>query len=99
MAKAAFPLIEKMPVNFIGNIEGREITSGDVDVVVCDGFVGNVVLKFMEGMAKTIFSMLKQELTSNTRAKMGAALLTPALKSLGKKLDYTEYGGAPPYSV
>ena len=95
LVKAAAPLIASMPVRYVGNVEGRELTAGDVDVAVCDGFVGNVVLKLMEGFAKTLFSMIKQELTSSTRAKMGAALLMPSLKSFKKKMDYTEYGGAP----
>ena len=95
LVKAAAPMVASMPVNYIGNVEGRELTSGDVDVAVCDGFVGNVVLKLMEGFAKTLFSMLKQEFTSSIRAKAGAALLMPSLKNFKKKMDYTEYGGAP----
>ena len=86
---------EKNLKNFIGNIEGRDITEGKADVVVCDGFVGNVVLKFAEGLAKGMFSMIKHQMTSNLRSKMGAALVKPSLTDLKKKLDYSEYGGAP----
>lgn len=95
LVKAVYPLLEQAPINFVGNVEARDITSGDVDVIVCDGFVGNVILKFMEGMAGTIFGMLKDEFLSSTRSKMGAAMLKPALANFKKKTDYTEYGGAP----
>ena len=82
-------------INFIGNIEGREVLSGNADVMVCDGFVGNIVLKVLEGTAGTIFTLLKSELGKSTRTKLGALLLMPALKSLKGRLDYSEYGGAP----
>lgn len=95
LTKEAYPLVELMPVNFAGNLEGRYITSGEYDVAVCDGFVGNAILKFMEGMASTIFSMLKQEFTATTRSKIGAMMLKPALGNFKKSTDYTEYGGAP----
>lgn len=94
LTKAAYKLIEKMPVNFSGNAEGRDLVSGDYDVIVCDGFTGNVILKFMEGVAGTLFSMLKNELKSSVRTKLGAALAMPAFKSFKKNMDYTEYGGA-----
>lgn len=95
LTKEAYKLLENTPqINFVGNIEGRDIVSGDYDVAVADGFVGNVVLKFMEGLSKTLFTMLKTEFTSGIFAKIGAALLYPRLKSFKKKMDYTEYGGA-----
>jgi len=82
-------------INFIGNIEGRDIPQGVADVMVCDGFTGNVVLKTMEGLAKTIMQMLKAELMSSARGKIGAVLLKPSLSNLKKMMDYAQYGGAP----
>ena len=82
-------------VNFIGNVEARELMMGTVDVLVCDGFDGNVVLKTTEGVAKGISSMLKSTLLESTRGKMAGLIGKPAFASLKKKLDYTEYGGAP----
>jgi len=80
--------------HFYGNVEGRDIGLGTVDVVVCDGFVGNVVLKVGEGLARMFSGALKQSLTANLRAKLGALVLKPSLLGLKKRLDYTEYGGA-----
>lgn len=94
LTKAAYKLIEQMPVNFVGNAEGRDLVSGDYDVLVCDGFTGNVVLKFMEGLAGVLLGMLKSELSSSFRTKLGAALAMPAFRRLKKSMDYTEYGGA-----
>ena len=83
-------------INFIGNVEGRDIPKGNVDVVICDGFVGNVVLKFAEGLAKTLVKLIKETIKDGGfLAKLGALLVMPALKKLGKRLDVTEYGGAP----
>ena len=82
-------------VNFIGNVEARELMSGTVDVIVCDGFDGNVMLKTTEGVAKGISTMLKQTLMESTRGKLSGLIGKPAFGSLKKKLDYTEYGGAP----
>ncbi len=87
-------MLEKAPVNFAGNCEGRDIVSGDFDVVVCDGFAGNIVLKHMEGVASTLLGMMKKELMSGAREKLGALLAKPAFKRLKKTLDYSEYGGA-----
>ncbi len=87
LAKQSYQLIKNMPVNFQGNVEGRDIVSGEIDVAVADGFVGNVVLKTMEGFALAMFSMLKSEMTANLRSKIGAALLLPALKKFKKKMD------------
>ena len=95
--KEVYPLLREQDasLNFVGNIEGRDISRGDCDVVVCDGFVGNVVLKFAEGLADALFGMMKEEFTSSIPATLGALLLKPGLKRIKKKVDYTEYGGAP----
>lgn len=96
-ALATFPLLKKLStVNFIGNVEGRDISQGTVDVVVCDGFVGNVVLKFGEGMANSIMQLIKQAIKdSGFLTKMASVMVLPALAGLKRKLDYAEYGGAP----
>lgn len=95
LTKAAFGLLEKSHLNFSGNIEAREVPLGGADVVVCDGFVGNVILKLTEGLAINILNLLKKKFTENARAKMGAVLLSKKLRSLKEEFDYTEYGGAP----
>jgi len=87
-------LKEASAVNFIGNVEARDILSGDVDVVVADGFNGNIALKSAEGTANAVFSLLKQGIYSSFRAKMGALLLKPVFKDLKHTLDYNEHGGA-----
>lgn len=97
LSQATYPLLEKLKtISFYGNVEGRDIPKGTVDVVVCDGFVGNVILKFGEGMAMFIIRLVKDTIkNSGFVAKLGALAIYPALKSLKKRLDYTEYGGAP----
>ncbi len=95
LVKEAYSLLENSEINFIGNIEGRDMPYGVADVMVCDGFVGNVALKLTEGMASSIFQLLKDSFTANTKSKLGAVLLKDQLKELKKKLDYREYGGAP----
>lgn len=95
LAKAAYQLLAAQPLNFVGNLEARDLLTGQADVVVTDGFVGNVVLKFMEGMALSLFEMLKVEFTSDLRSKLGAGLLRPGLRRFKRGLDYSEYGGAP----
>ncbi len=95
LTQSAFPLLKNAPVNFMGNVEGRDIFKGSADVVVCDGFVGNVVLKAGEGLAMALMAMMREELTRNWLSKMGTALTLPALKELRRRLDYAEYGGAP----
>jgi glycerol-3-phosphate acyltransferase PlsX len=96
LVQEAYQLLKAQPkLNFIGNVEGRDIAAGKADVVVCDGFVGNVVLKFAEGLAKGIMGMIKAAATSSILGTLGGALLKPALGELKKKVDYTEYGGAP----
>ena len=95
LTKAAYKLLEQTPVNFVGNCEAREILSGDFDAIVCDGFAGNIVLKYTEGLAATFIGMLKKELMADTRSKLGAAMAKPAFRRFKKVMDYTEYGGAP----
>ena len=96
LIKAAAP---ESGLNFIGNVEGREINAGVVDVVVCDGFVGNVVLKLSEGLAKMLLATIKKELTSGLVTTLGAALAKPAFDRVRKQLDYEEYGGVPVLGV
>lgn len=95
LSKAAHALLKDTHVNFMGNCEGRDIFSGYFDVVVTDGFTGNVILKEAEGFAEALFSILKRELTSTFKNKLGAGLAKPAFKNVKKLMDYTEYGGAP----
>jgi len=95
LTKEVYPLLEASPVHFVGNVEARDIMDGICDVVVADGFSGNILLKSIEGTASTLLSMMKDEFTSNTRSVLGALLLKPKFKALKKKMDYAEYGGAP----
>ncbi len=95
LSKAAYPLMEKAPFHFVGNIEGRDITADMADVVVSDGFSGNLILKFMEGVAGTLLGMVKRELLADTRGKIGALISKPAFGRIKKAMDYTEVGGAP----
>jgi len=96
-AKETYALLKNIhTINFTGNAEGRDVPKGNFDVVICDGFVGNVVLKFAEGLAKTILKLIKEAVKDGgIIAKMGALLLKPTLMKLAKRLDVTEYGGAP----
>lgn len=82
-------------LNFIGNIEGRDIPGGAADVVVCDGFVGNVVLKISEGIGETLLGMMREQMTSTFINTLAAGILKPSLKKVQKRLDYAEYGGVP----
>jgi len=93
--KKAFERLKDTMDGFTGNVEARDIFAGVADVVVCDGFVGNILLKSVEGMSLGIFAALQEAFTANTRSKLGAALLLPQLRALKTKLDYAEYGGAP----
>ncbi len=93
--KKAYDMLQASELNFVGNVEGRDIFKGDVDVVVCDGFVGNICLKLSEGLAESILLMLKQEIESSLVASMGYKLAKNAFKRFKKKVDYAEYGGAP----
>jgi glycerol-3-phosphate acyltransferase PlsX len=82
-------------INFIGNVEGRDIFAGTVDVVVCDGFVGNVVLKVSEGLSEVLLGLIKAEMTKSLPNKLAALVLQSDLRNMGKRLDYAEYGGLP----
>lgn len=95
LAKAAYPLMEEAPFHFIGNVEGRDITADVADVVVCDGFCGNLILKFMEGVSGTLLGMIKREMMADTRSKIGALLAKPAFRRVKKAMNYEEVGGAP----
>ena len=95
LTKETHGLLKSAPVNFAGNCEARDVLSGEFDVVVCDGFDGNVVLKGTEGTVSLMLGLLKKGLTSSFFTKIGALLCKPAFRMLKKKLDYTEYGGAP----
>ncbi|GHO92901.1 phosphate acyltransferase [Reticulibacter mediterranei] len=86
---------EILGLNFIGNVEGRDIPTGSADVVVCDGFVGNVVLKLSEGLAEALIGMLREQMSSTLINKLAAAVLAPGLRKMFKRLDYAEYGGVP----
>jgi glycerol-3-phosphate acyltransferase PlsX len=96
LTKEAFPLLRQLEdINFVGNVEGRDVFSGMIDVIVTDGFTGNVMLKLSEGLTEAMLSMLKKELMSTAVTKAGAMLAKPAFRSIKKRLDYTDYGGAP----
>ncbi len=95
LTKQSFALLKNCNINFIGNIEARDIINGICDVCVCDGFVGNIVLKNTEGMAQGIMDMIKEEITKSTKSKIGALLIKDSLIGLKKRFDYKEYGGAP----
>ncbi|MGB9612880.1 MAG: phosphate acyltransferase PlsX [Candidatus Margulisiibacteriota bacterium] len=90
-----WPLLKEAKINFIGNVEAKEILSGKVEVIVCDGFVGNLILKFGESISSFIIDALKKELGKNLITKFAAFLLLPALANLRKSVDYDEFGGAP----
>lgn len=93
--KLAFDLLRKSSLNFVGNVEGRDVFTGDLDVVVCDGFVGNVVLKLSEGLAVSLGRLLKRELLSGLWSRFGCVFAKGALRRFAKRIDYAEYGGAP----
>ncbi len=93
--KEAYDLLKTSNLNFIGNVEGRDVFSGDVDVVVCDGFVGNIVLKISEGLAEAIQQMLKTEIKKSWGASLASFFIRPAFRAFRKRVDYAEYGGAP----
>ena len=95
LVKETYPLLENSSLNFIGNVEGRDVFQGDVDVIVCDGFVGNICLKVSEGLADAAMMMLRDEIMKSWLAKVGYLLARKAFKSFKKRVDYAEYGGAP----
>lgn len=94
LTKAAYKILKKSKLNFVGNVEPREVSNGDVSVLVCDGFVGNTVLKMFEGVAANIFEILKTEIMGSLRTKIGGLLLKPVFKNFKRKFDYKEVGGA-----
>ena len=95
LTKESFKLLKKADINFIGNVDGKDIFTGIADVVVCDGFTGNVVLKTSEGLADAIVKILKREIAEQSVGRLGYLLMKSALISFKKKTDYDEYGGAP----
>jgi phosphate acyltransferase len=95
LTKAAMPLMKTLPIHFVGNVEGRDIFSGDVDVIVCDGFVGNVALKVSEGLADMIKALLRESLEATITRKIGYVLSRAAYTDFRKRTDYSEFGGAP----
>lgn len=94
LAKQSYELLKESDLNFVGNVEARDLLEGVCDVVVTDGFTGNVALKAIEGTALSMFSMLKSALTSTLPSKLAAAVLKPQFKGIKKQMDYSEYGGA-----
>ncbi|UWZ86996.1 phosphate acyltransferase PlsX [Occallatibacter riparius] len=95
LTRDALPLLKALPIHFIGNVEGRDIFNGNADVIVCDGFVGNVALKTSEGIGRFVRDALRESLTKTVTAKVGALLSRQAFNDFRRRLDYTEYGGAP----
>lgn len=95
LTKRAHALLREGVPGFIGNLEPRALTFGDADVVVCDGFAGNTAIKSMEGVAKSLFTLIKRQITATTRAKIGALLVKPALMEVKRQMDPDEIGGAP----
>ena len=96
LVKETLPMLRECEtINFVGSIEARDIPKGDVDVIVCEAFVGNVILKLYEGLSSTLIGVIKKGLMSTLKSKIGAALALPALKKTLKAFDATEYGGAP----
>lgn len=95
VTKAAYPLLEAATIRFVGNVEARDVLNGVCDVLVCDGFAGNVMLKSLEGTASALFGVLKKEFTRNAISKLAAAILRPGLRNIRNKLDYREVGAAP----
>lgn len=95
LTKEVYKALKEIRINFIGNVEGRDIYNGRADVIVCDGFTGNVALKTSEGLIEAVLQLLREELNSNLKTKVGALLSQRSFKRLKKRLDYSEYGGAP----
>lgn len=95
LTKAAYDMLEQSHLNFVGNVEGRDVPKGACDVIVTDGFTGNIILKLTEGLAWNILQVIKRKFTEGVKAKLGAALLIDKLSGLKKEFDYSEYGGAP----
>ncbi len=95
LVKETYPKMEKAPYHFVGNVEARDITGDVADVLVCDGFSGNLILKFMEGVAGTLMGIIKREMMADTRGKIAGLIAKPAFRRVKKTMDYTEIGGAP----
>src|SRR5512135_3518771 len=95
LTKEAFKLLTETSTNFIGNVEGRDVMSGKADVVVCDGFIGNVVLKVSEAVAEAVGLMIRENIGENLVRKLGYLMMRPAFRALKRRIDYAEYGGAP----
>lgn len=95
LTKETFPLLKKAPINFIGNIEGRDVMEGTADVITCDGFVGNVILKTVEGMGHVVSTKVKNIFMKNLFTKIGAMFVMGGLNEFKQSMDYREYGGAP----
>ena len=95
LTREAFQLLKQLPLNFVGNVEGRDLYNGKVDVIVADGFVGNVALKISEGVANLVRTALKESLKATITRQVGALLSRSAFTDFKKRLDHTEYGGAP----
>jgi glycerol-3-phosphate acyltransferase PlsX len=95
LVKETYPLLKSSKLNFLGNAEGRDIYAGTFDVIVCDGFVGNVVLKASESLGLAVLQMIKEEVQKSLLARLGALLMLPALNNFKKKADFAEYGGIP----
>ena len=95
LTKEAYPKLKHLPINFIGNVEGRDLYNGEADVIVCDGFIGNVALKVSEGLVEAVRFLLKESLQSTISSQVGALLSKRAFSDFKKRLDYSEYGGAP----
>jgi glycerol-3-phosphate acyltransferase PlsX len=95
LTRTAAPLIRKLPINFIGNVEGRDLYSGEADVIICDGFIGNVALKVSEGLVDVFKHMLQESLKATITRQIGYVLSRAAYADFKKRLDYSEYGGAP----
>jgi glycerol-3-phosphate acyltransferase PlsX len=95
LTRAATALLKSLPINFVGNVEGRDIYTGETDVVVCDGFIGNVALKVSEGLVDMIYKTLRESLKATVTRQIGYVLARQAFKDFKKRVDYSEYGGAP----
>ncbi|MDP8923631.1 MAG: phosphate acyltransferase PlsX [Chloroflexota bacterium] len=95
LVQQTYPRLRELPINFVGNIEGKDFPAGEVDVAVCDGFVGNVMLKLAEGLATAITGMIRQEIEASLLTKVAALGVLPAFRRVRRRLDYAEYGGAP----
>jgi glycerol-3-phosphate acyltransferase PlsX len=97
--KEAHELLRRMDLNFVGNVEGDQVFEAKADVIVCDGFAGNVLLKSAEGTALEIFHLMREEISKDFMARIGALAMMPALSRIRKRVDYEEYGGAPVLGV